>query len=162
MKLQTSSPRSLFLAAIVMLLVGTAMLAVAGFQAWRISRFVERSEFAQGTVTALEPVSKAGNRDADRNVTYAPVFTFSTKDGKTVSVLSRTSSNPPAFHLGDRVTVLYDPANPEEARIDRLWQLWSLPLIFAALGLFLYLMSAAFALALRSLARQLPAAPSNQ
>jgi len=140
-------------AACVMLCVGFVLLAVAGYQTWRISQFIERSQTAQGTVTDLEPVT-SNDRDSSAKVTYAPIFTFVTGDGKTVSVTAHSSSNPPAFAPNEPVTVLYDPSDPVDARIDTLWQLWGVPLLIGGVGLFLFGMAGIFTLTLRLLKRQ--------
>jgi len=161
--IQTSSPRSLFVGGLIMLCVGSILLAVAGFLTWRISGFIERSQVAQGTVTALDPVtSNRSDSDSGAKVTYAPVFTFVTGNGKTVSVTSHSSSNPPEFALAEPVTVLYTPSDPEDARIDTVWQLWGVPLLVGGIGLFLFVVAGIFTLTLRFLKRQMTPATAPQ
>jgi len=73
-----------------------------------VSRFESGMLRAVGVVTGL-----VESRDAGRRLTWAPYVRFSLPDGRTVEAESRTSSRPPAAREGDRVTVLYDPADPE-------------------------------------------------
>ena len=146
MKIQTSSPRSLFIAARVLFLAGFALLCIAAFLTWRTSSFIQRSQTAAGTITALVPVSQ-------HEITYAPVFSFKTADGQAWSVRSHTSSNPPDFAVNDSVTVLYDPSDPQHAQIDTFGQLWFVPILLGSMGTFSFIMAAGFVFTLRKLAR---------
>jgi hypothetical protein len=47
-----------------------------------------------------------------------PVVEFVDHDGATHRVVDSVSSRPPAFDVGERVTVRYRPGQPAEARID--------------------------------------------
>jgi hypothetical protein len=91
--------------------------------------FVARSVRAEGTVTALTE-----SKDGDGSVAYNPVFTFTTRDGKTQTVQSNAGSDPPGFEVGDSVPVRYNAADPSEARIDTFWQTWPFPAAFAIGG----------------------------
>ena len=57
------------------------------------------------------------NHSSDSN-TYAPVVEFD-HAGKKYRFKDSVSSNPPSYRTGQRVGVLYDPADPRDARIDR-------------------------------------------
>jgi len=94
--------------------------------------FIRQAATAPATVVAL--IEKT---DPDEgNVDYFPQFTFSTPDGRLFTINSNNGTNPPEFKPGQQVTVLYDRANPSNARIDSFVQLWLLPLIFGSLGIF--------------------------
>jgi hypothetical protein len=100
--------------------------------------FVRRSVGANGEVVGLEC-----SRDEVGSATYqsyAPVFTFTVADGRTYRVISNISSSPAAFSVGDSVRVLYDPASPEDARIQKFSELWGAALIgcLVGLGFFFY------------------------
>jgi hypothetical protein len=47
---------------------------------------------------------------------YFPAVRFQTQDGRTVEFQNKVGSNAPP-RVGDQVTVLYDPARPEEAKV---------------------------------------------
>jgi len=53
----------------------------------------------------------------DDGCTYAPVVSFETRDGSTIYYRSNYFSGPPAYEVGERVTVIFDPENPEKAAI---------------------------------------------
>jgi len=104
--------KALWIVGGIFLVVGLAMLA-GGFALWRSNAaFAAHASGADGTVTdlAYSSSSKGG--------TYRPVVEFSTADGKRVHITGSTGSNPPSYSRGDKVRVLYEPANPEHAKID--------------------------------------------
>jgi len=151
MKVQTSSPQSLYIGAWFLSIAGLVLLCVAAFLTYRTSHFIENSETAQGSVIALEPVTSTDSNSDTAQTTYAPVFSFQAADGKTYAVRSNSSSSPPAFAVNDEVTVLYDPNNPQKARIDTFWQVWGVPVLLGAMGAFFFAIAGAFAVALRKL-----------
>ncbi len=92
--------------------------------------FIRRSVEVNGEVVRLE-------RSKDRGrygYTYAPVFSFTSMDGVTHTVTSDVGSSPAGFDTGDSVTVRYDPANPETARIHSFFQTWGTPFLSGVLG----------------------------
>lgn len=52
--------------------------------------------------------------------TYHPVMRFTTADGRDLEIRSDVGSNPAHVSEGAQVTVVYDPMNPEKARIDSM------------------------------------------
>ena len=65
---------------------------------------------------------------------YSPVYQFKTIEGKEIVVTDNLSSNPPAFKEGQSIDVLYDPANPQKARIKRWMSLYFVPVLLGGLG----------------------------
>lgn len=114
----------------IILTVGLALVCIASGLAISTRSFLKQSVATQGTVTEL---AERVDRE-DNSVSYAPVFTFDAADGHRYRVVSHVSSNPPGFHVGEAVRVLYEPGNPQGARIDTFVQLWLTPLICGALG----------------------------
>ena len=64
---------------------------------------------AQGEVIGLSDVCD------DEGCTYAPVVRFQAQDGRTLTIHSSFSSNPPAYDIGEKVTVMYPVGKPEKA-----------------------------------------------
>jgi len=81
---------------------------------------------AQGVVVDLQE-----NYDSDGS-TYKPVVQFKTQGGKNVEFTSSYSSSPPAYDIGESVTVVYPPETPSEAIIKGDGQI--LHIIFMLLG----------------------------
>jgi hypothetical protein len=147
----SSNPRA---AGVVLGIIGIAGIAVlllaAGLTAQTVS-FLRHSVGATGVVDRLERVVRKSSRGTPQ-ISYAPVFSFVTSDGRTMTVTSRSSSSPPEFRAGEAVLVLYDPRHPQNARIDTFWQIWGAETITGGLGAVACLMTLA---CLASLRRQL-------
>jgi Protein of unknown function (DUF3592) len=98
---------------ILFVAAGIALVAIAG---WMVSRDPAVSGAvleAQGEVVDLER-SRGGNQMG----TYRPVVVFRDTGGTAHRFTGSIGSNPPDYTRGDKVTVRYDPAVPEEAVID--------------------------------------------
>lgn len=81
---------------------------------------------------ARNPAHRAGGGDAARRqrerrnverVSYAPVLRFTTGDGREIEFHGRSGGDR-GFTSGDRVTVVYDRANPIRASIVFFLDLW--------------------------------------
>jgi hypothetical protein len=150
---QALNRRNLTVIACVFLIVGPSMLAIAGYLAWGIKRFLDGSVAAQGTVTGLVPVASASrSKNSSPKTSYAGAFSFTAADGMSYSVTSSTSSNPPEFKVGEAVAVRYDPRYPSQARIDSVRQVWGAPLVVGGMGTVFLAMAFVVILRLRSLA----------
>jgi len=109
-------------------LIGLAALAGAWMLYSDAREFVATATVTEGTVVEL-----VRSRSTDAT-TYAPHVTFTDAQGRTHAFTSRTSSNPPAYHAGETVRVLYRSGSPEQARIDGFFSLWGGALIVGVLG----------------------------
>lgn len=110
---------------------GAAAVALLGAavrstrQTMRLRRTGARST---ATVRELKTV------ESSEDTAYAPVFEFTTADGKVHRIESDTASNPPSHNEGDEVTVLYDPADPGGAQIEGFGSLWLGPVLMMVGG----------------------------
>jgi hypothetical protein len=116
------------------LLVGVASAAFSLILFFRTLRFLQVSVEADGRISHLERTSTGGGPYGQ--YIYAPVFFFTAADGKTYSVTSNATTNSPSFGIGERVSVLYDPANPEDARIHTFFQTWGNAVVLGICGVF--------------------------
>ncbi len=98
-------------------------------------------------------VAQVVRQVSDGDDLYSPELRFPTPDGGAVSFVAGTAANPPAYALGEKVTVLYDPAKPEQAVIDSFMARWFMPLLFAGFGL-IWLVIGVAPLILRGLRRR--------
>jgi Protein of unknown function (DUF3592) len=114
----------------IFIALGALFLGGALIDAYFTQKFVRESVTTDGAVVGLNPTHRARKR----RVTYAPVFRFVTEDGRPVTVVSHTSSNPPAFNLGEAVKVHYKKDHPENAKIDSFGQLWLGDIVFGSVG----------------------------
>lgn len=76
----------------------------------------------EGTVIALD------ESYSDGSVAYDPVVEF-TVDGQTYTFESGNASSPPAYQVGERVSVIYDPNNPSVAQINKYSERWLFPIL---------------------------------
>jgi hypothetical protein len=110
---------------ISMTLIGLAGLFITIITGWLIYSWsvTHHSDRVQGTVVQLL------ERHYDDTV-FCPVFVFRDSSGTEHRVQSSVGSNPPRFPIGSKLSVLYSPANPEDAQIEDHFFLWTAPLIF--------------------------------
>ena len=93
-------------------------------------RFVHSAARADARV--IQMVEKHG----EYGKLHAPVFVFRDANGAEYTVRSKTGTNPPKYQVGDTVSVLYSPENPERAKIDWFFSLWGLPFVTGLLAAF--------------------------
>lgn len=80
-------------------------------------RFLRTAVRVPGTVTALRAEhSSTTSSSGTRSVVYRPVLRFTTVDGRIVETASPFASNPAPARVGASLQVLYDPADPAQAR----------------------------------------------
>ena len=114
----------------IFLLVGLGLLGGTAFLVADTRSDIARADKADGTVVDL-----IGEQDSDGDTMYYPRVRYVTRYGNPVEFTGSVGSSPAAFDVGESVGVLYDPAAPEEARIDTFFQLWFAPLILGGIGL---------------------------
>lgn len=120
--------------------VGIGMLVASFFVFSNTSSFIGRAVEADGKVTDLE--RSRSSSSSGSGTTYRPVVEFTTATGKRIEFVSSVGSSPPSHRVGEAVKVLYNPTDPQSARIKSFFHLWfgflivfALGLIFAAVGL---------------------------
>jgi hypothetical protein len=117
----------------VFLGVAVVMLVVAVLTGMNTSRKLAREQSAVGQVTGLTE-----RKDSNGNTFYYPVVSFEPQNGDRENVQLTEGSWPPSHRVGELVTVLYDPLNPLDARIDSAdgtAAFWTWTLVTGILGL---------------------------
>lgn len=121
----------------IFLAVAIPLLATAGISGWLTLKAIAKEESAPGRVIDLVK-RESWNNEQRRNETYAyPVVEFTTAAQSHRSVQLSEGSWPPAYDKGDQVTILYDPEQPNHARVNSLSStigLWILPTVTGFLG----------------------------
>jgi len=124
------------------IIILTSVLPLGGIGGWF---FFDTRNFLQfATQTTGTVVDLQSSRDSEGDTMYTPVFEYQDGTGTTHKIISSWSSNPPSHLEGDAVDVLYDPANPSDARLDGYLSLWLGPIICGVLALFLLLFAMLF------------------
>jgi len=93
----------------------------AGYVSWKLE---QNGETTIGKVVRLE---KSESTEGGCCV-YSPVIEFDA-NGQTYSFEGDNASYPPAYNEGENVNVIYDPANPDTAQINKWTERWLFPII---------------------------------
>ena len=129
------------LASIALGFVGVVLLGIASFLWMRTKQFVATARSVKGTVINMLKDSEGAS---------APVFKFTASNGDVIEKRDTMYSTPPAHKVGDIVDILYDPNNPQSARVVKSSNLYFAPILLAIMGV-VFLGSAAVWLGLRLL-----------
>jgi hypothetical protein len=147
---------------LIVLMLGGAISLVVGVKALADSRrFVAAAVAADGVVVDVaEVVQQVQKRRPNgdwyyQDVTvFHPVIRFVTIRGRGVRFQASEGSNDPfAYRAGDSITVLYDPANPQDARLDTWASRWGDSIALTMVGLVLVIIGAVGSWLLRSRTR---------
>jgi hypothetical protein len=112
-----------------LLLAGIGMLALGVYQSRMLLQLQSSGARTPGTVTSLVSSSSSNG-----GVTYYPLVTYTDGEGRKVDFKDSTGTNPPMYHVGEAVTVLYLPGETGRAVIDRgVWN-WLPSVILYVLG----------------------------
>jgi hypothetical protein len=113
----------------ILVVIGLALSGGAAYLVKDTLAFVARATASPGRVVELR------SHSASKGSVYRPVVRFEPDGGPERTFESSTGSNPPSYHLGEAVTVLWTPGHPEEARIQSFGDLWFGPLALGLMGL---------------------------
>lgn len=127
------SPRSRTIAMACFLVVGLGLI-LGGFLVHRAEeRFGSRAERAEAEVIST---TRRPYRDSHGTQQYTndPVVRFRTATGVQITATVIRTSQVNTYWIGQRIRVLYDPAQPSEVAIAGDANAWMLPLILFAAG----------------------------
>lgn len=114
---------------IVFSLVGGLLFAIGLFLFIRIKMFLSKAQVAKGTV-----IEMVYHHSSEGGGGYSPVYQFRTISGQMITVHDSLSSSPPMFHVGQSIDVLYEPENPQNARIKKFWSLYFVTILLCGMG----------------------------
>lgn len=132
--------------------LGAGVMAIGLVLLYQTNQFKNNAKVVQGSVVDL--VEKVSHSEEGTSVVYAPRIAFRTAEGEETGFVSDTGSNPPAFHPGDTVEVMYQPGHAEEARINTFWQLYLGPVICLGIGSAFLIITAFVFMLVRPLLRE--------
>lgn len=105
---------------------------VAGVLAVRTAGFLADAKAVDGVVVGLDEQYSSSENGSTRSTYHAEVAYE--VGGQALGFTDRIGTNPPRYDVGERVTVLYDPADPGDARLDAAYGYW-LETIFGLVAL---------------------------
>lgn len=92
--------------------------------AFGVYYFAKTKSFLIRAVTTQGKILDLKEHSSGDGVVYRPVFSFVDNAGKEHKIHSTWGSYPPRYEIGDSISVLYDPRNPGNAKIDSFLNLW--------------------------------------
>jgi len=113
-------------------LLGAALLVAAACLVVATISFKAHAQTTTGTVVGYYRRISAGHHGGLRH-TAEPIIRFSVGD-KVIEQRSGVASSPPQFSVGAQVKVLYNPARPEDFKLDSPLDLYLLPGILGFIG----------------------------
>ncbi|OGH71498.1 MAG: hypothetical protein A3G00_02840 [Candidatus Magasanikbacteria bacterium RIFCSPLOWO2_12_FULL_43_12] len=127
-------------------IVGIGLLIGAIYSFTSTASFLKTAATADGTVISLKYVETVKETCVSTNDgmcvggstiggNYYPIIEFRLPDETVVSFRSKVGSNPAPHLVSDKVRVLYDPANPDNAQLEGFANTWLLPIILGSIGL---------------------------
>ena len=113
----------------LLLLAGVGLLALGAYQTRWLLKLEASGLRSSGRVTSL-----SASTTSNGGTTYHPVVSYRDSTGRTIVFRDSAGSNPPLYHAGDAVIVLYQPGDPPRAIIDRgVWN-WLPAVVLYLLG----------------------------
>lgn len=91
----------------------------AAYTGWQLQT---QGQTTTGTVIQMEESSSSEGGCC----VYSPVVQFEA-NGQTYTFEGSTASDPPQYKVGEVVNVRYDPADPNTAQIDSIFERWAFP-----------------------------------
>lgn len=121
-------------------LIGGPFLCIGFSEIRETAKLVEAYAEAQGTV-----VGNDYRAFAEGGAAYVPLVEFQAADGQVVRFTDSVGTIPPEFEQGEHVTVLYNPQDPENARLSTWKRIWFAPTLITSIGLIPLLVGLAIA-----------------
>lgn len=118
---------------IVFGIVGVILLGISGWLTVQSMELTATGIRAEGTVVRLQRKYSRDSEGRGRYM-YHPIVQFGTEAGEDIEFRGSASSSSPSYRRGERVSVLYHPRAPQDARIDSFGGLWAGPLITLIVG----------------------------
>jgi hypothetical protein len=114
--------------------IGIAMLLGTYYISESTISFISEAVKTEGTVVRLDASWAGSSNFSQHSRIYRPVVRFTDQNGSQHEFISSSGSNPPSYPEGEKVELLYLPAEPESAQINDFFSLWAGSIILGGLG----------------------------
>ncbi len=91
--------------------------------------FLQTAKKAKGVVVDLDRAVKIRSKDQ-----FAPIIEFETENKEKIKLNTEVYNYPSDFKRGDEITVFYQTANPQNAKIEHFRHLWFWSSIWLGVG----------------------------
>jgi Protein of unknown function (DUF3592) len=124
-------------AGLILVLIGVVGLLLAVWRFDRLRRFDARAQVAQGRVIGVHE-ERLTDPDGELTTIDIPIVRFKTRDGRIVDARTEVGNRLGTAAVGQRVRVLYDPADPAQVTVEEVERtafavIIAIGVIFAAL-----------------------------
>ncbi len=116
----------------IFLITGIIFLSIVVYLTLSTLQFQKTALQAVGTVVKFH--EKVSTKDHKIETMYYPEFAFLDAENKLHLIESSSGSYPPAYEIGEKVTMLYQAEDPDNAKADSLSDLWVGPIVLSILG----------------------------
>lgn len=119
---------SLFLYASIFV-IGLILIGIAVMQCKKMKKFLAIGIKTEAIVIKLEPVRHT------KGLSYRPILQYTDQTGRITTFQHKVGANPPAYKIGEKVEIIYNPNERREAKVISYWNLFLgiiLLLIFAS------------------------------
>ncbi len=120
------SKSGLMIAGLILTLIGGIFAAVGGAFGYKTLRFEQMGHKVEGEVVRMQ---HGGGKSKGSKPVVAYVVS-----GKQYETVGTISSSPPAWKVGEKATVYYNPDDPTDAQISGFVERWLFPVIFGGIG----------------------------
>ena len=120
------SKSGLIIVGLILTLFGGVFGSVGGVFAYKTWRFERMGHKVDGEVFRMV-------HDGGKNHGSKPVVAY-VVNGKRFEIVGSISSSPPAWKVGEKATVYYNPDDPTDAQISGFVERWLFPVIFGGIG----------------------------
>lgn len=117
---------------IILIVVGCPFFGIGAYEAWQAR--LEAQTFVAVTGTVVDNSYQTTVQDGVESGAYFPVVSFIPVDGAPVRFTDGVGSLPPDYEVGESVPVLYDPADPQKARLNSWKRVWFVPTLLMSIG----------------------------
>lgn len=118
----------------IFFVVGLGLLSGAAVAGLSTKSFIDRAMEGSGVVKELE---RRVTRDEDGydSVSFYPVVEYYPEgSSESITFRSNTGSNPPAFQVGEEVSLYYSPTDYNDVRLNTFFSLWGVSMILLFIG----------------------------
>ncbi len=108
-------------------------LLVVGFVAFffAIKMYNDTNELLKIGIKTKAVVKDLIEVSGDDGPMYKPVFEYEDRSNTTKEFKSEVSSRPPAYKIGEKVEIVYDPKDVDEVKVVSFWGLYRWAIILS-------------------------------
>lgn len=109
-------------------------------------QFYKTKELLRSGIRTKATVHSFSTHQSDGTTMYTPTFSFKDKALQERFYKSKVSSHPQPYEIGEKVNIVYERKNPENAKIVSFWGLYAAPVILFMVASPLLILGSAYLL----------------